>query len=166
MTAASGVSGTLAIVLSLLARWSLLSAMPVARFPFYLLSAHVLCRWTTLPLGTFISARSDGLGASWPQNPSVHCSNWFAVRVSYRRLGPPHAGCASYRGGQRDNAAQRLVLPLSNRRHYRRLLWSHQPTCRDCSLRVWSVDMSCTLILVRHAQTDWQDIFVGTAIQP
>ncbi len=59
-----GSFGTLAIVLSLLARWTLLSAMPVARFPFYLLTAHVLCRWTTLPLGAFLdSARTDGLGA-------------------------------------------------------------------------------------------------------
>jgi adenosylcobinamide-GDP ribazoletransferase len=59
-----GSFGTLAIVLSLGARWGLLAAMPVARFPWYLLAAHVLCRWTTLPLGTFMnSARSDGLGA-------------------------------------------------------------------------------------------------------
>ena len=59
-----GSFGTLAIVLSLAARWSLLAAMPVARLPWYLLAAHVLCRWTTLPLGTFMdSARSDGLGA-------------------------------------------------------------------------------------------------------
>jgi adenosylcobinamide-GDP ribazoletransferase len=42
----------------------LLSEMPVARFPFYILAAHVLCRWSTLPLGTFVdSARGDGLGA-------------------------------------------------------------------------------------------------------
>jgi adenosylcobinamide-GDP ribazoletransferase len=59
-----GSFGTLAICLSLLARWGLLAAMPVARLPWYLLAAHVLCRWTTLPLGTFMnSARSDGLGA-------------------------------------------------------------------------------------------------------
>jgi adenosylcobinamide-GDP ribazoletransferase len=60
-----GSFGTLAIGLSLLARWALLSAMPVSRFAFYMLAAHVLCRWTSLPLGTFVgSARSDGLGAS------------------------------------------------------------------------------------------------------
>ena len=59
-----GSFGTLAIVLSLGARWGLLAAMPAARLPWYLLAAHVLCRWTTLPLGTFMnSARSDGLGA-------------------------------------------------------------------------------------------------------
>lgn len=59
-----GSFGTLAVCLSLLARWALLSAMPVERFPLYMLSAHVLCRWSTLPLGAFVaSARSDGLGA-------------------------------------------------------------------------------------------------------
>jgi adenosylcobinamide-GDP ribazoletransferase len=59
-----GSFGTLAICLSLLARWGLLAAMPVARWPWYLLTAHVLCRWTTLPLGSFMeSARKDGLGA-------------------------------------------------------------------------------------------------------
>jgi len=59
-----GSFGTLALVLSLGARWGLLTAMPVTRLPWYLLTAHVLCRWTTLPLGTFMeSARSDGLGA-------------------------------------------------------------------------------------------------------
>ena len=59
-----GSFGTLAICLSLLARWSLLAAMPVARLPWYLLAANVLCRWTTLPLGAFMdSARKDGLGA-------------------------------------------------------------------------------------------------------
>ncbi len=59
-----GSFGTLAICLSLLARWGLLAAMPAARWPWYLLTAHVLCRWTTLPLGSFMeSARKDGLGA-------------------------------------------------------------------------------------------------------
>ncbi|HZD30549.1 MAG TPA: adenosylcobinamide-GDP ribazoletransferase [Candidatus Angelobacter sp.] len=59
-----GSFGTLAICLSLLARWVLLTAMPPQRFPMYLLAAHVLCRWSTLPLGTFMdSARGDGLGA-------------------------------------------------------------------------------------------------------
>jgi adenosylcobinamide-GDP ribazoletransferase len=59
-----GSFGTLAICLSLLSRWALLAAMPTQRFPLYMLAAHVLCRWSTLPLGTFLaSARTDGLGA-------------------------------------------------------------------------------------------------------
>ena len=63
-----GSFGTLAICLSLLARWVLLSEMPAARFPLYVLAAHVLCRWTTLPLGAFmVPARRDGLGARFAQ---------------------------------------------------------------------------------------------------
>ena len=59
-----GSFGTLAIVLSLVARWTLLSTLPAPRFALYVLTAHVLCRWTTLPLGTLMnSARGDGLGA-------------------------------------------------------------------------------------------------------
>ncbi len=59
-----GSFGTLAICLSLLSRWALLSAMPPQRFAVYVLTAQVLCRWSTLPLGSFVeSARSDGLGA-------------------------------------------------------------------------------------------------------
>ena len=59
-----GTFGTIAVCLSLLARWALLAAMPFERFPSYILAAHVLCRWSTLPLGAlFDSARTDGLGA-------------------------------------------------------------------------------------------------------
>ena len=59
-----GSFGTLAICLSLLARWVLLSHLPPSRFALYVLAAQVLCRWSTLPLGAFFeSARADGLGA-------------------------------------------------------------------------------------------------------
>ena len=59
-----GSFGTIALCLSLLARWALLTAMPWNRFPAYMLAAHVLCRWSTLPLGAVTdSARTDGLGA-------------------------------------------------------------------------------------------------------
>ena len=59
-----GSFGTIAVCLSILARWALLSNMPPERFPLYMLAAHVLCRWSTLPLGAFMQpARTDGLGA-------------------------------------------------------------------------------------------------------
>ncbi len=59
-----GSFGTIALVISLLARWSLLGALQPAKFAAYVLTAHVLCRWTTLPLGVLAgSARGDGMGA-------------------------------------------------------------------------------------------------------
>jgi adenosylcobinamide-GDP ribazoletransferase len=64
-----GSFGTVALCLSLLARWGLLSVMPAARFPLYMIAAQVLCRWSTLPLGASMnSARQDGLGAKLAHN--------------------------------------------------------------------------------------------------
>jgi adenosylcobinamide-GDP ribazoletransferase len=67
-----GSFGALAIVLSLLARLLLLSSLPVNRFTALVVSAHVLCRWTTLPLSYFLApARaSDGQGARIAQKIS------------------------------------------------------------------------------------------------
>lgn len=57
-----GTYGGAALVLSLLARVVLLSSIPLAQVVPYLIVAHVLCRWTTLPLSYFLpSARTrDG----------------------------------------------------------------------------------------------------------
>jgi adenosylcobinamide-GDP ribazoletransferase len=68
-----GSFGALALVLSVLARLLLLSDLPVNRFMAFVVSAHVLCRWTTLPLSYFLpSAReSDGQGARIAQKIST-----------------------------------------------------------------------------------------------
>jgi len=60
-----GSFGAIAVVLSLLARWLLLASLPLSRFTACVVSAHVLCRWTALPLSFFLpSARGeDGQGA-------------------------------------------------------------------------------------------------------
>jgi adenosylcobinamide-GDP ribazoletransferase len=65
-----GSYGGAALVLSLLGRLLLLSSLPIAQVGAYLVAAHVLCRWSTLPLSYFLpSARSrspekvDGQGA-------------------------------------------------------------------------------------------------------
>jgi len=68
-----GSFGALALVLSVLARFLLLSTLPVNRFMAFAVSAHVLCRWTTLPLSYFLpSAREgDGQGARIAQKIST-----------------------------------------------------------------------------------------------
>ncbi len=59
-----GSFGALAVGLSLLTRFSLLSNLRFDRFPTYLIAAHVLCRWTTLPLSFLLRpARAEGQGA-------------------------------------------------------------------------------------------------------
>jgi adenosylcobinamide-GDP ribazoletransferase len=61
-----GSYGGVALALSLLARVLLLASLPLTQIPQYLIAAHVLCRWTTLPLSYYLaSARSlqDQAGA-------------------------------------------------------------------------------------------------------
>jgi adenosylcobinamide-GDP ribazoletransferase len=67
-----GSFGALALVLSVLARFLLLSSLPVNRFTAFIVSAHVLCRWTTLPLSCFLAParESDGQGARIAQKIS------------------------------------------------------------------------------------------------
>jgi adenosylcobinamide-GDP ribazoletransferase len=60
-----GSYGATALVLSLLARYLLLASLPLEHFATYVISAHVLCRWSSLPLSYFLSpARpQEGQGA-------------------------------------------------------------------------------------------------------
>lgn len=67
-----GAFGTIALMLSLLARYVLLSELASVRFSSYVMVAHVLCRWTTLPLGVLLRpARQDGQGAQLAGQTSV-----------------------------------------------------------------------------------------------
>lgn len=50
-----GSYGATALALSLLARYLLLASLPIEHFAAYLISAHVLCRWSSLPLSYFLS---------------------------------------------------------------------------------------------------------------
>jgi adenosylcobinamide-GDP ribazoletransferase len=68
-----GTFGALALVISVLARFLLLSTISVNRFTAWVVSAHVLCRWTTLPLSYFLPAarESEGQGARIAQKTSA-----------------------------------------------------------------------------------------------
>lgn len=58
-----GSYGGAALALSLIARITLLAALPLNRVAPTLLAAHMLCRWTTLPMAAFLpSARPPGDG--------------------------------------------------------------------------------------------------------
>jgi adenosylcobinamide-GDP ribazoletransferase len=57
-----GSYGAAALVLSLLARYLLLTTLPLEHFAAYVISAHVLCRWSSLPLSYFLSPAGEQLG--------------------------------------------------------------------------------------------------------
>jgi adenosylcobinamide-GDP ribazoletransferase len=60
-----GTYGAAALVFSLLSRAVLLAGLPLEHFTAYLISAHVLCRWSTLPLSYYLppARESEGQGA-------------------------------------------------------------------------------------------------------
>lgn len=60
-----GGYGAIALVLSLLVRFTLLTSLGPGRFWPYLATAHVLCRWSTLPLGMLLppARPAEGKGA-------------------------------------------------------------------------------------------------------
>jgi adenosylcobinamide-GDP ribazoletransferase len=60
-----GSYGVTALVLSLLSRAVLLAGLPIEHFTAYLVSAHVLCRWSMLPLSYYLSParEKEGQGA-------------------------------------------------------------------------------------------------------
>jgi adenosylcobinamide-GDP ribazoletransferase len=79
-----GSYGATALTLSLLARYLLLATLPVEHFGAYLISAHVLCRWSSLPLSYFLQpARDqDGQGARIAKLTSVS-SLIFGSAISF-----------------------------------------------------------------------------------
>jgi adenosylcobinamide-GDP ribazoletransferase len=60
-----GSYGVTALVLSLLSRALLLAELPIEHFTAYLVSAHVLCRWSMLPLSYYLppAREKEGQGA-------------------------------------------------------------------------------------------------------
>jgi adenosylcobinamide-GDP ribazoletransferase len=68
-----GSYGAIALVFSLIARYILLTSLPQEHFAAYLISAHVLCRWSALPLSYFLPAarENDGQGARIAQLTSL-----------------------------------------------------------------------------------------------
>ncbi|HEX4664328.1 MAG TPA: adenosylcobinamide-GDP ribazoletransferase [Terriglobales bacterium] len=60
-----GSYGAIALVLSLLARYLLLASLPLEHFAAYVISSHVLCRWSSLPLSYFLmpARQQEGQGA-------------------------------------------------------------------------------------------------------
>ena len=87
-----GSFGAVAITLSLLSRFILISNTSPARLPGFLVASSVLCRWTALPLGFWLPyAREDrGLGAAVAGQMPLASLLWgtgFAVLSAAAALG-------------------------------------------------------------------------------
>lgn len=86
-----GSYGAIALILSLLARYLLLSKLSTSRFSLYIITAHVLCRWTTIPLSFFLqpAREQEGQGAHIARQISIGAvlfGTIFTVGVCYAAL--------------------------------------------------------------------------------
>jgi adenosylcobinamide-GDP ribazoletransferase len=81
-----GSYGATALVLSLLARYLLLASLPLEHFAAYIISSHVLCRWSSLPLSYFLPAAREQVGqgaqiAKLTSLPSLIFGSVFSLAV-------------------------------------------------------------------------------------
>jgi adenosylcobinamide-GDP ribazoletransferase len=112
-----GSYGATALVLSLLARYLLLSSMPMEHLAAYLISAHVLCRWSSLPLSYFLppAREQEGQGARIARLtslPSLLFGSIFAAAIVVFAL----------RGASAEPLlASLLVVVLSGWFYYRKI---------------------------------------------
>ena len=78
-----GSYGATALALSLLARLLLLASLFSAQIVPYVVSAHVLCRWTTLPLSYFLpAARAPNVQSTDEQEVDTQNDNGQGVRIA------------------------------------------------------------------------------------
>jgi adenosylcobinamide-GDP ribazoletransferase len=66
-----GTYGGTALTLSLLARIALIAALPLNQLAQYLIAAHILCRWTTLPLSFFLAPARNPADAAAGQGARI-----------------------------------------------------------------------------------------------
>jgi len=124
-----GSYGTVALTLSLLARLLLISSLSLVHVAQYLVAAHVLCRWTTLPLSFYLApahAQSndqiDGQGARIAQlTTPQHTYPRYSVQLRCRRLCVAKPGPCPYLSCHRCDFIQRALLQATDQWCYRGL---------------------------------------------
>jgi adenosylcobinamide-GDP ribazoletransferase len=76
-----GSYGGAALILTLTARVLLISSVPSGRIAAYLIAAHILCRWTTLPLSYYLpSARAENSGGPAGQGARIA---WLTTSATF-----------------------------------------------------------------------------------
>ncbi len=105
-----GSYGAAALVMSLLARYLLLASLPLEHFAAYVISAHVLCRWSTLPLSYFLppAREAGGPGCAYCKTDVPgYVDIWIGVQLCRGCLclavarGRTSNRCGSYCGVER-----------------------------------------------------------------
>jgi adenosylcobinamide-GDP ribazoletransferase len=86
-----GSYGATALIVSLLSRYLLLASLPLEHFAAYVISAHVLSRWSSLPLSYFLAParEQDGQGfriAQLTSVPSVAIGSIFSFGIVFFAL--------------------------------------------------------------------------------
>ena len=89
-----GSYGGTALVLSLLSRAVLLAGLPLAQFTAYMVSAHVLCRWSMLPLSYYLPPAREREGQGARIAGLTSAASLIAGSVVY----DCHRGCGSSQG--------------------------------------------------------------------
>jgi adenosylcobinamide-GDP ribazoletransferase len=159
-----GSYGAAALVLSLLSRAVLLAELPLEHFTAYLVSAHVLCRWSTLPLSYYLppARESEGQGARIARLTSVASLIAGSVFTIVTVVVVLHkAAIAPVLCGDVVSLLSSCSLPAQVRRRHRRLLWRHQSAHRDRRVPLRSVEAMSRVLFIRHAETEMAGRFCG-----
>ena len=120
-----GSYGATALVLSLLARYLLLASLPLEHFAAYVISAHVLCRWSSLPLSYFLPPAREARWAGRP-NRQAYVFVFADIRVGLQfccsRVCAAMGGFGSRAVGDSHRCIERVALCKKNWRSDWRLL--------------------------------------------
>lgn len=117
-----GSYGGAALALSLLLRWSLLASFARASIVPTLIAAHVLCRWSTLPLSRFLPpARAASDGVADGQGARVARLTTTATLIGGTVFAFACAALLMHGRGAAAIAASMLVVLLSGLYYNRRI---------------------------------------------
>ncbi len=127
-----GSYGGVALIFSVLGRVLLIASLPLNQVPPYLIAAHVLSRWTTLPLSYYLPpARVPEQEAGVGQGQAHHAWNLdcgLRLQPGYLRHRVANPRGFSHLRSTPGLTGERPLLPAKDQRGNRRLLRCHQPT--------------------------------------
>ena len=159
-----GTYGAAALALSLLSRAVLLAELPLEHFTAYLVSAHVLCRWSALPLSYYLPPARDSEGqgariARLTSTFSLIAGSVFTIVTVVVVL--RKAAIAPVLSAIVVSLLGSFLYMRKVRRRNRRLLWRNQSAYRDRRVPLRSVEAMSRVFFIRHAETEMAGRFCG-----